>query len=652
MTLILVSTQLLLSRTPSEEVLLTEQNFRKLFVGDANGKALNTKLNDNNNEIKNKLKTKSTQLTKNDFSGKEEKKETKRSRGKFTMDNQLDQYPELPSNYELLSVLGEGAFSTVYKALDLNTDTTVAIKIIKKENLTGKQITNILNEISIMKKANNHGNILKLLNHYNTKRYCFLVLEYCNGGEIFNKIIEYTYFSEDLSRHVFKQLLSAIDYLHNEVNVAHRDIKPENLLFNKISFFDRSEDEFKSSMRSSDEPSKSDEGLYKPGIGGGTIGVIKLADFGLAKQLKLESHHVDIELKTPCGTAGYTAPEVITCNEGRGGRSHRRFSSDTSKKNYYSKSVDIWSLGCFLYTILCGFPPFYDENPDHLTSKILNGDYVFLSPWWDEVSDESKDLITKMLTIDPETRITVEQIWKHPWVRGSSLESKTEIKNDAHDAKETYFPLGETCYKDFARKHSETDSFLPPPINHSDQPLVSPRANAIKLVFNNPAMTNNENSNLRNIKNGSSPSVQFIENINEYESSTDDSENSIGKLVKQKLPKTPNPTMTGLSKFNFKDALKIERVEDEYASEREDEITSLDQDFTNTCKRNPSQKSNTSIESYESEDSDYQTRSSSIVSGINGDFKFTLNLNDSNILSRRRSSTLKILNPAMPSAQV
>lgn len=288
-------------------------------------------------------------------------------------------YPDLPSNYKLLNVLGEGAFSVVYKGFDSKTGKTVAIKVINKTDLNQKQLNNIKNEILIMKRLK-HPNILKLIDAHNSVENCFLILEYCDGGEIFNKIIEYTYFSEDLSRHVFMQLLASIEYLHLK-NIVHRDIKPENLLFEAIPMKPRSRDVFLNQfMRKSDDESKVDEGEFEEGVGGGTVGIIKLADFGLAKQLKIESMHKN--LQTPCGTAGYTAPEVITCHDANMNMNHRKYDSSDrlSKKNYYSKSVDIWSLGCFMYTILSGFPPFYDDNPEVLTMKILKGEYVFLTP--------------------------------------------------------------------------------------------------------------------------------------------------------------------------------------------------------------------------------------------------------------------------------
>jgi serine/threonine protein kinase len=114
-------------------------------------------------------------------------------------------------------------------------------------------------------------------------------------------------------------------------------------------------------VRKYDE-NKEDEGEFTPGVGGGGIGRVKIADFGLSKVIWNE------ETMTPCGTVGYTAPEIV-------------------KDERYSKSVDMWALGCVLYTLLCGFPPFYDESIHTLTEKVANGTFTFLKPWWDEISD-------------------------------------------------------------------------------------------------------------------------------------------------------------------------------------------------------------------------------------------------------------------------
>lgn len=100
---------------------------------------------------------------------------------------------------------------------------------------------------------------------------------------------------------------------------------------------------------------------------------------------------------TPCGTVGYTAPEIV-------------------KDERYSKSVDMWAMGCVLYTLLCGFPPFYDESIQVLTEKVARGQYTFLSPWWDDISKSAQDLVSHLLTVDPEKRYTIKQFLAHPWI--------------------------------------------------------------------------------------------------------------------------------------------------------------------------------------------------------------------------------------------
>ena len=127
-------------------------------------------------------------------------------------------------------------------------------------------------------------------------------------------------------------------------------------------------------------------------MGAGGIGQIKIADFGLSKIVW------DSQTMTPCGTVGYTAPEIV-------------------KDERYSKSVDMWALGCVLYTLLCGFPPFYDESIQVLTEKVARGQYTFLSPWWDDISKSAQDLVSHLLTVDPEKRYTIQQFLNHPWTK-------------------------------------------------------------------------------------------------------------------------------------------------------------------------------------------------------------------------------------------
>jgi serine/threonine protein kinase len=305
-------------------------------------------------------------------------------------------------NFKLEEKMGDGAFSNVFKALDISANKHVAIKVVRKFELNASQEgdkhlsvqfkkkpraterANILKEVQIMRGIS-HPSIVKLYSFSESETHYFLVMELMQGGELFHQIVKLTYFSENLARHVILQIVRGIRYLHEERGVVHRDIKPENLLYDPVPIIPS-----KTIVHRPYDEGKEDEGEFIPGVGGGGIGRVKIADFGLSKVVWNE------ETMTPCGTVGYTAPEIV-------------------KDERYSKSVDMWAIGCVLYTLLCGFPPFYDESIKALTEKVARGHYTFLSPWWDDISHSAKDLVTHLLCVDPAQRYTIDEFLLHPW---------------------------------------------------------------------------------------------------------------------------------------------------------------------------------------------------------------------------------------------
>ncbi|RMZ78281.1 hypothetical protein DV737_g3957, partial [Chaetothyriales sp. CBS 132003] len=378
--------------------------------------------------------------------------------------HKMPRYPGL-ERYILTEKMGDGAFSNVYRARDTQTNEQVAIKVVRKFEMNSNQgdahlhpdfkkqpkvveRANILKEVQIMRQLD-HPNIVRLIDFSESRQYYYIVLELCPGGELFHHIVRLTYFSEDLSRHVIVQVAKALRYLHEERGVVHRDIKPENLLFYPIPFIPTKNPK----PRGPDDEDKADEGEFIEGVGSGGIGQIKLADFGLSKVVW------DSQTMTPCGTVGYTAPEIV-------------------KDERYSKSVDMWALGCVLYTLLCGFPPFYDESIQILTEKVARGQYTFLSPWWDDISKSAQDLVSHLLTVNPDKRYTIDEFLAHPWIRNT-----TEPTYAAADAPPLATPLA-VRQKDWSVSNKVADQYTP------DFPHTPGTPGSRRMDFRSPGAVN------------------------------------------------------------------------------------------------------------------------------------------------------------------
>ncbi|XP_041378894.1 LOW QUALITY PROTEIN: calcium/calmodulin-dependent protein kinase type 1D-like [Gigantopelta aegis] len=260
------------------------------------------------------------------------------------------------AKYNLKEVLGKGAFSEVVKAEEKATGTEVAIKIIDKKSLKGKEEA-LQNEIAVLQKVN-HPNVVRLFELYDDKNR-LSVMELVTGGELFDRIISKGSYTEKDASSLIRQVLEALEYLHS-LGIVHRDLKPENLLY-----FSPSDD------------SK-----------------IMVSDFGLSKMQ--DDEQMD-QLGTACGTPGYVAPEVL-------------------RRKPYGKAVDVWSVGVISYILLCGYPPFYSENDSELFKQIMKGEYEFDSPYWDNISDSAKDFISHLMELDPKKRYDCEQALTHPWI--------------------------------------------------------------------------------------------------------------------------------------------------------------------------------------------------------------------------------------------
>ncbi|KAH9526875.1 calcium/calmodulin-dependent protein kinase I isoform X1 [Dermatophagoides farinae] len=276
-----------------------------------------------------------------------------------TMTGKMNPMPRVEDKYELKDLLGTGAFSQVYLAQNHHDPCQmVAIKCIDKKALKGKE-DSLDNEIKVLRKLK-HKNIVQLVETFEDRNKVYLVMELVTGGELFDRIVEKGSYTEKDASLLIKQILEAVDYMHSQ-GVVHRDLKPENLLY-----YSQSED------------SK-----------------IMISDFGLSK---MEESGV---MATACGTPGYVAPEVLA-------------------QKPYGKSVDVWSIGVIAYILLCGYPPFYDENDANLFAQILKGDFEFDSPYWDDISDSAKDFIRHLICVDVSKRFTCKDALLHPWISGNT----------------------------------------------------------------------------------------------------------------------------------------------------------------------------------------------------------------------------------------
>uniref|UniRef100_A0A673YMS3 Calcium/calmodulin-dependent protein kinase 1Da n=1 Tax=Salmo trutta TaxID=8032 RepID=A0A673YMS3_SALTR len=252
-----------------------------------------------------------------------------------------------------------GAFSEVVLAQERSTGKMFAVKCIPKKALKGKE-SSIENEITVLRKIK-HENIVALEDIYESSNHLYLIMQLVSGGELFDRIVEKGFYTEKDASTLIRQVLDAVDYLH-KLGIVHRDLKPENLLY----------------FNPQDESK------------------IMISDFGLSKM----EGSGDV-MSTACGTPGYVAPEVLA-------------------QKPYSKAVDCWSIGVIAYILLCGYPPFYDENDSKLFEQILKADYEFDAPYWDDISDSAKDFIGSLMEKDPAKRFTCDQALRHPWIAGDT----------------------------------------------------------------------------------------------------------------------------------------------------------------------------------------------------------------------------------------
>ncbi|KAM4605961.1 serine/threonine-protein kinase H1-like [Polymixia lowei] len=283
--------------------------------------------------------------------------------------------PRVTARYDIKALIGRGSFTRVVRVEHRASRQPFAIKMTEVEFPEGRRAC--ASELAVLRRVS-HGNVVRLVEVFETPLRVYAVLELATGGELLDRVVARGHFTERDATLALQMALAGVGYLHS-LGITHRDLKPENLLY------------------------------YHPGADARLL----VTDFGLASfgggapgcggsgtdgDDDDEGRSVgDWSLRTTCGTPGYMAPEVVM-------------------RRPYSCAVDMWALGVIAYVVLSGSMPFEDDSRTRLYRAILRGRCSFHGDPWPSVSDLAKDFIQRLLMLDPNTRLTAEQAVRHPWV--------------------------------------------------------------------------------------------------------------------------------------------------------------------------------------------------------------------------------------------
>uniref|UniRef100_M1AEI6 non-specific serine/threonine protein kinase n=1 Tax=Solanum tuberosum TaxID=4113 RepID=M1AEI6_SOLTU len=267
---------------------------------------------------------------------------------------------DIEATYELGRELGRGEFGVTYLSTDKVSGDVYACKSISKKKLrTRVDIEDVRREVEIMKHLPKHSNIVTLKDTYEDDNAVHIVMELCEGGELFDRIVARGHYTERAAAAVTRTIVEVIQMCHKH-GVMHRDLKPENFLFENKK----------------------------------ETAPLKAIDFGLSVFFKPGERFNEI-----VGSPYYMAPEVL--------------------KRDYGPEVDVWSAGVILYILLCGVPPFWAETEQGVAQAIIRSAVNFKRDPWPKVSDNAKDLVKKMLNPDPSKRLTAQEVLDHPWIQNA-----------------------------------------------------------------------------------------------------------------------------------------------------------------------------------------------------------------------------------------
>ncbi|CAN6353213.1 unnamed protein product [Urochloa humidicola] len=268
---------------------------------------------------------------------------------------------ELLRRYQLGEELGRGEFGVTRRCIDAKTGETLACKSISKRKLRSSvDVEDVRREVAIMRSLPEHASVVRLREAFEDADAVHLVMEVCEGGELFDRIVSRGHYTERAAAGVIRTIMEVVLHCHKH-GVMHRDLKPENFLYANTS---------------ENSP-------------------LKVIDFGLSVCFKPGDRFSEI-----VGSPYYMAPEVL--------------------KRNYGQEIDIWSAGVILYILLCGVPPFWAETDEGIAQAIIRSNIDFEREPWPKVSDNAKDLVRKMLDPSAYSRLTAQQVLEHPWIQNAS----------------------------------------------------------------------------------------------------------------------------------------------------------------------------------------------------------------------------------------
>ncbi|WOL03661.1 calcium-dependent protein kinase 21-like [Canna indica] len=276
----------------------------------------------------------------------------------------LDRLPfvEFQLRYRLGAELGRGEFGVTRRCVDHETGEKLACKTISKRKIRSmEEMSDVRREVEIMRTLPERPNVVTLREAYEDYESVHLIMEICEGGELFDRIVARGHYSERAAANVAKTIVEVVQMCH-EHGVMHRDLKPENFLF---------------ANHSEDSP-------------------LKAIDFGLSVFFEPGQRFREV-----VGSSYYIAPEVLNKS--------------------YGPEIDVWSAGVILYILLCGVPPFWAENDEGIIQAILKSSIDFEREPWPQISLNAKDLVQRMLDRNPSTRLTAKQVLAHPWLQNANM---------------------------------------------------------------------------------------------------------------------------------------------------------------------------------------------------------------------------------------